>query len=196
MSFIKTFAPLLVLGALSGLPRPAAAQEPQLHHVRAGLQLGFAAEGTKLIHAALSAKVFDVGLTRALVEEVERTIQDAKKSSDRAQALLAEGQAGLEPEYEKLRAAIKRAEDQAMKLKQVLAQETQGLEAEDQEGGGLDARDDGEAPAAQPKWTLLKDETGWLYLDLVDARGLQQKLGGKVKAPGLSAPPKPKSKRG
>lgn len=174
----------------------AAAQEPQLHHVRAGLQLSAAAEGTKLIHAALSAKIFDVGLTRSLVEEVERSIQDAKKSSDRAQALLSEGQASLEPEYEKLRAAIKRAEDQAMKLKQVLTEETQGLEAEDQEGGALDARGDGDTPPAQPKWALLKDETGWLYVDLSDARGLHQKLGGKVKAPGLSAPAKPKSKRG
>lgn len=174
---------------------PAYAQEPDLHHVRAGLQLAQAAEGTKLIHAALSAKVFDVGLTRALVEEVQRSIQDAKKSSDRAQALLPESKQSLEPEFEKLRAIIKRAEDQSAKLQSVLAQETQGLEAEDQEGGSLDARDEGEAPASQPRWNVLKDETGWLYLDLADARAAHQKLGPKLKVPGLSAPPKPKAKR-
>lgn len=181
--------------AASLAARSAEAQEPDLHHVRAGLQLTAAAEGTKLIHAALSAKIFDVGLARALVEEVERSIQDAKKSSDRAQALLPESKQPLEAEFEKLRALIKRAEDQAAKLKAVVAEETRGLEAEDQEGGGLDARDDGEAPASQPRWNVLKDATGWLFLDLSEARGLHQKLGAKLKAPGLSAPPKPKSAR-
>lgn len=177
------------------LGSPASAQEPDLHHVRAGLQLASAAEETKLIHAALSAKVFDVGLTRSLVEEVARSIQSAKQSSDRAQALLPEAKQSLEAEFEKLRGVIKRAEDQAAKLRAVLTQETQGLEAEDQEGGALDARADGDEPAAQPRWNVLKDETGWLFLDLSEARALHQKLGPKLKAPGLSAPPKPKSKR-
>ncbi len=189
------FCALILLASLAHVGR-ASAQEPDLHHVRAGLQLASAADGTKLIYAALSAKIFDVGLTRSLVEEVERSVQDAKKSSDRAQALLPESKQSLEAEFEKLRTVIKRAEDQVQKLKQVLTEETQGLEAEDQEGGALDARDDGAAASAQPKWSLLKDEAGWLYLDVSDARGLHQKLGPKLKAPGLSAPPKPKSKRG
>lgn len=192
---MRTYA--FLLGALCAtLPVTARAQDSGLHHLRAAAHLNFAMESTKLLNAAIGAKAFDATLSKALAEELKRAVADAKRSTDRASALLDEKQSKLEADFGKLREQIVRAEKQAEKVKTVLDEQTKGLEADEGDGGNpaLVSKRGAEAEAG-PDWALMRDEAAWLYYDVSETRALHAKLSRRLRPPALRAPKKPKKKR-
>lgn len=180
--------------ALGAVPSIALAQDAGPHHVRAGARLALADEDTKLLFAVMTAKVFDVELTKTLSADLKKAISEAKSSIFRASAL-AEDQK-LEADFKKLQDALKRAEDAQAKLDGDIKSETSGLKFEGDDNEDIEAAA-GSKPeeAKQPNWELLKDGAGALYKEIGEARSIHGKLAKALKTPALKAPPPPKAKK-
>ena len=190
----------MLLAGATLAPASALAQDAGLYHAQSGTLLTYAETETRVLYAVLTAQEFDVELTRSMVEELKRSIADAKKSVDRSTALLSESQQKLAPDFQKLREGVKAAEDQVVKLAADIQTEVKARASDDDsnEGepvpeGGAEAAEKEKGPP--PNWQLLKDGAGWLAIDLAAARSLHAKLAKSVKMPALAGPPKPKTKR-
>jgi hypothetical protein len=171
---------------LVALPAVAFAEDAGPHHVRAGIQLGAADEQLKLLYAVITAKEFDVELSKTLSADIKRAVGDAKSSAFRASALLGDAEKKAEPDFKKLQDGMKRVEDATAKLDEDLKEETAGLKPDE------DAEESEEAK--MPSWELLKDDAGALAKEISDARALHSKLAKMIKLPQLKAPPPPKKK--
>jgi hypothetical protein len=180
--------------ALGAVPSIASAQDAGPHHVRAGAHLALADEDTKLLFAVMTAKVFDVELTKTLSGDLKKAIAEAKSSVFRASALTEDQK--LEADFKKLQEALKRAEDAQAKLDGDIKAETSGLTVAEDDNPDLEAAAGSKPEAAkQPKWELLKEGAGALYKEIGDARALHGKLAKALKTPALKAPPAPKAKK-
>ncbi|MBI2372564.1 MAG: hypothetical protein HYV07_01065 [Deltaproteobacteria bacterium] len=191
MKRILTTLGLVALAA--ALPNAALAQNAELYHAHATNSLVFAESEAKVLYGVIAAKVFEPDLSKSTLSEIKKAVLDAKKSTDRAKALLDEKQAKIDPEFEKMRAVFAALETQLEKTKELVSDQTKGLAVADE--GSLEAKGPAEEKAAvQPDWQAMKDQASWLFLDLTEAlkkhRDLAKKLGGS-----LPAPAKPKAKR-
>ena len=185
---------ILSFTAVLGASSDAFAQGHELHYAQAGALLAYGQSELNLLFAALTAKEFDPKLTKDTVAELERTLNDAKKRVDRATALLPESLEKNQPEMEKLRAAIKQCEDTLAKLGNDITEQTGAPEESDVELGSRPEEELDEAPP-QRDWELLKRGTGWLAVDLGDARKKYSALARKLKLKSMKSPPKPRGKR-
>lgn len=190
---------ILALGVCFGVTQSseALAQSHDLQYAQAGALLTYAQAELNLLYAALTDKQFDPKLTKDTIDELNRSLQDAKKRIDRTIALLPENKAKAEPDLEKLRAQIKTCQDSLTKLANDIEEQTAA--PSDEEGGlGEPKTNDDELPAeegAQRDWELLKRGTGWLGVDLAAARKSYARLARKVGVRRIKTPPKPRGKR-
>lgn len=181
----------------SAVPLAAFAQDSGPYHARAGTQLAQADEELKIFYAVLNAKIFDVEISKTLLDDLKSSLDEAKSSSFRAMALLDEKQSKLEPEFKKLQDALKRAQDAAKKLADDTQKETANLKVEEEDTSGLApaAGSKPDEPQKGPDWDLLKADAGAAYQPIAEARSIYGKLAKQVKMPPLKAPPAPKAKK-
>ena len=173
---------------------PARAQDHTLHYVQAGALLTYAQAETRILYAVVSAREFDPKLTKDIIQELRRTVGDAKRRVDRSATLLPEKLAAYEPKIMKLRDAVRQAEDQLTKLANDVDEQTKSLtEEEETELGIQEVEDEGGPP--QVDWDLLKKGVSWLAKDINDARSDYFRLAKKLKLPSLRSPPKARGKR-
>lgn len=182
---LSTLGTLAVVASAS----PAWAQGADLHYAQAGALLSYGEAEIRILYAALSAKEFDPSITKSVVDELNRSLNEAKKRVDRTIPLLEEKDKALEPEMLKLREAIKKCEDELTKLNTDIEEQT-GAKGDDEE-----KKDDDDEERPQTDWELLKRGTSWLNVDIGNAKTAYAALAKKMKAPTLVAPPKPKGKR-
>ncbi len=185
------FAFTLALGATTSQAR---AETHGLYFSQAGALLAYADAELKVLYGALTAKEFDPKLTKDTVAELDRTLASAKRSVDRSIALLPESQSKVAPELEKLRTAIKQCEDALNKLGNDITEQTGSTEETEAELGARPEENLDEEPP-QRDWELLKRGTGWLGVDLKDARGKYGAVARKLRLKSLRSPPKPRGKR-
>lgn len=184
-----------LFAGLAAMATPARAQGPELQFAQAGALLAYAEAEVRLLYASLIAREYDPALTKSLIDELKRTLGDAKTRVDRTSALLDEKDAKLEPELLDLREKIKRIEGSLAKLAANIQEQT----APKAEPAGLESKktadedEDDEPPVRD--WELLKRGAGWVAVDLEAARGSYAKLTKKLKMPNLVLPPKPKGAR-
>lgn len=181
---------LALLGSSPGL---AHAEDAALHHVQSGALLAYAEAEVKILYAAIAAKEFDPELTKAILKELERTINGAKKSVDRTLSLLTSEDSKGEPELQRFRDLVKGAETQLGKLTTDVEEQT-APEEEAKSGPREGEEDEGKEPIKRD-WELLKTGTGWLYVDLLACLEAQARLIKKLDVKPLAAPPKPRAKR-
>lgn len=181
----------VTLGAAS---TEARAEAYDLYFAQAGALLQYAQGEINILYGALTAKEFDPKITKDTVEELDRTLSAAKRSVDRVIALLPEDLGKNAPDLEKLRASIKQCEDALNKLGNDITEQTGSTEEAEAELGSRPDEDLEEAPP-QRDWELLKRGTGWLSVDLDDAKAKYNGLARKLKLKGLKSPPKPRGKR-
>lgn len=185
--------------AVMGLAKPAQAQDHSLHFAQAGALLDYSDAELRILYAAVTAREYDPKVTKETVEELKRALGDAKRYAGRASTLLPEKLAKHEPQVEKLRSAISAAEDQLTKLATDIDEQTKSLTSGDEEvelGSRAEAEDaEGAAEPATVNWDLLKSGTGWLSVDVGEARKMYKGLAGKLGVRSLPAAPKPRGKR-
>lgn len=182
---LSTFASLAILAQAP----TAAAQGADLHYAQAGALLTYAESEVRILYAALSAKEFDPSITKSVIDELTRALNESKKRVDRTIPLLDEKDKAVEPDMLKLREAIKKCEDELTKLNTDIEEQT-GAKGDDEE-----KKDDDEEERPQTDWELLKRGTSWLSQDIGNAKTAYAALAKKLKLPTLAAPPKPKGKR-
>ncbi len=180
--------------ALGAVSTEARAEAYDLYYAQAGALLVYAQGELNILYGALTAKEFDPKITKDTVAELDRTLSAAKRSVDRVIALLPEELGKNAPELEKLRASIKQCEDALTKLGNDITEQTGSTEETEAELGSRPEEDLEETPP-QRDWELLKRGTGWLAVDLKDARGKYSSLARKLKIKALKTPPKPRGKR-
>ena len=183
------FVSLLLAPALAATGT-ANAQNAGLHHAQSGALLGYADAEIKVLYAALTDRQFDLELVERLIAELDRTVTDAKRSTDRSTDLLDEKQAKLRPELEKIRKLLVAAEKELGMLKSDI--EGQVKPFLKQLEGDDDERDGVPEAAPEPDWERLKAHAGWIASDVGGAAKLHGKLSKKLKGPRLRTPPKPK----
>lgn len=189
----STLSPLLLLLATAAAPATALAQDSGLHHARAGAMLAAADENTKILYAVLTARVFDVEISKTLLSDIKRAVGEAKSSAFRAAQLLEDEKASAE--VAKLDESIRAIEASFTKLDADVKAETKDMKIDEDNPDIAPAAGSKPAEEAkQPNWDLLKDDIGALYADVSAARALHGKLAKVVKAPALKAPPAPKKK--
>jgi hypothetical protein len=181
------FGSLLAVALFSA--NVARAEEAHLYHAQSGALLAFADAEVMILFNALLAKEFDPEIVKGLLKDLERSVNDAKRSVDRTRIVL--GDEKLEPEFVKLLDVIKRAESQVTRLSTDIEEQTGEKEEEPS-----DHRND-EEPEEPKKadWNLLKNDAAWLYQDIKDARAQHATVGKKLKGAPLKAPPKASGKR-
>ncbi|MBK6683534.1 MAG: hypothetical protein IPG45_03610 [Deltaproteobacteria bacterium] len=182
---LSSFAALAILAQAPA----ASAQGADLHYAQAGALLTYAEAEVKILYAALSAKEFDPSITKSVIDELNRALNESKKRVDRTIPLLDEKDKAAEPDMLKLREAIKKCEDELTKLNTDISEQT-GASDDDE-----DKKDDEEEERPQTDWELLKRGTSWLSQDIATAKTAYGALAKKLKLPTLAAPPKPKGKR-
>ncbi|MBK8012595.1 MAG: hypothetical protein IPK13_14690 [Deltaproteobacteria bacterium] len=186
-------------------PRDAQGQDVDLHFTQVGGQLERADGDLRVLNASVSAKVFDPALAQAVIKELEAAFAAAKKSTDRSTALLSDSQRKFEPEMLKLREAIKACEDQLRLLATDIDEQTGAAgdddgDEEDEPSTALSGTDDLERAANAPDkvkadWALLRASTGWLGVDLSEARDKYKRIARGLKLKPYPYPKKPKGKR-
>lgn len=166
----------LIVALLIGIATPAAAQDHRLHLGQAGALLDYAEFESRLLYAAVTARVFDLSLTQSTVEELNRSLTAAKKSLDRADALLPEGEESASKAILSIRNQLVQAERQLQAFSDLLQAEAAALDDEDAEVE--------EGEARQTDWQGLKSGAGWLAKDVRTAlsghRGLAKRMGIRV----------------
>ncbi len=185
---------VLGLGLVFGmavLSKDARAEDAVLHHAHSGALLLYSEAEAVILYNSFLAKEFDPDLAKTVLKELERSLNDAKKSIDRTRLVV--GDQKLEQEFAKLLDIMKRAETQLRDLSTDVEEQTGQKESEPS-----DHKDelDGEEKTTTHDWALLKNEASWLHQDIKDARAFHQMLGKKVKGTPMKPPPKPSGKRG
>lgn len=174
----------LAFAAVLAGPATAAAQNHDLHMAQAGALIDYAKVETRLLYSVMSARVFDLALANASVEELARTLSAAKKSLDRTDALLPESMSGQSPRILKVRDQLVRAERQLEAFKSLLEQETAAMSAEEDEED--EEAEEGEEPR-RTDWAGMKTSVAWLAKDVgsVDASysTLAKSMGIRLKTP-------------
>lgn len=190
---MRSTLPSLLLLALPLVPGLAVAQDAALYHARSGAMLSAADEDTKILYAVLTAKVFDVELSKTLLGDIKRAVGEAKSSAFRASQLIEDQK--VSAEVAKLDESIRAIEASHQKLDADMKAETKDMKIdEDNPDIAPAAGSKAEEAGKQPNWDLLKDGIGALYADIGAAKALHGKLAKLVKAPALKAPPAPKKK--
>lgn len=190
----------LVLPLVAGLflvAKTAEAQQSSMYYAQCGALLAYSDAQIRLLYAAVGAKEFDAALTKGVIKELERSLEVAKRSSDRAASLLTDKEAKFEPKLLKIRDAIKQAEGQLKAFATDVEEQTGSLgnSEGDEEDGPLVNDTDDEATPNKTDWSLLKTGVGWLGVDLKAARTLHRKLAGKLALRSMKYPPSPRGKR-
>lgn len=186
---------LFLIAALAA-PGVALAQDAAgLHFARSGAMLGAADEDTKILFAVVTAKVFDVELTKTVMSDLKKALGEARGSAFRASQLLEDQKAS--GEVAKLDDAIKTIEASFQKLDADIKAETKDMKIDEDNpdiapAAGAKAPEEGAGKV--PDWELLKNDIGTVYADIGAAKSLHGKLSKVVKAPALKAPPAPKKK--
>jgi hypothetical protein len=177
----------LAAGALSTNAR---AEDAFLHHAHAGALLAYAEQEVQILYATFLAKEFDPELAKTLLKELERSLNDSKRSVDRTRLILGEDK--MEPELTKLLDLVKRAESQLRDLSTDVEEQTGSKE---EESDHRDELSDEEKSGPKRDWGLLKNGASWLYQDIKDARAFHGNVGKKLKGGPLKMPTKPSGKR-
>lgn len=187
-----------LIAALGLAANVAQAQNSSLHHAQAGALLAYASADVTIVHGAVTSRQFDLSLTESLVNELVRTLRDAKRSTDKAADLLDEKQENLRPDLEKVRTVLVRAEKECAKLKNAIETEVKPyIEASlEEESDELAAPTGAKPEVTEPRWDAIKTTIGWLSVDVAEAQKLHAAVGKKLKGPKPTAPKKPKGKRG
>lgn len=179
---LKTLS--LVIGlvfACSGLAR---AQTHKLSYMQAGVALEYAEKETRILYAAVTAKQFDLGFTKAIVGQLEASLNESKSNVSRAESLLPEKLGRMSAQLEKVRERLVAAETQLEKLAAAIEEETKVLTIEDEE----------EAAELPPTdWKLLETQTRWLSEDIRMAVRDHKKI---LNGLGVRMPPAVKKPRG
>ncbi|MEO1232888.1 MAG: hypothetical protein AAFZ18_28740 [Myxococcota bacterium] len=172
--------------AIATLPGVTLAQSHDLPFVQAGASLGHAEMEVRILHAAITAKNFDLGFTKATLEEVGTALRKAKTSIDRAETLLPEKLTKMGSRLLAVREKIVAAESQLDQLGAAIVTETRVLTIEDED----------EAAELPPtNWGMLERQTGWLAVDVAAAAGAYGKLRGPLKVKVLKKVRAPRGKR-
>lgn len=175
---------LVSLGAFG--PAAAHAQGHELPFAQAGAALEYADAEARILHAAVTAKQFDLGFTKQVLEELEKALAEAKRSVDRAETLLPDNLAKMSEKLLELRDKVVAAETQRERLATLIADETKVLLAEDEE----------EAAELPPTdWKLLEGQAAWLAVDVDAASAAHSQIARALKAPMPKAVRRPKGKR-
>lgn len=185
VSMPKMLSATLALG-LASAALPAAAQDHALPYVQAGAALDYAEQEVRVLHAAVTAKQFDLGFTEQALAELEHALAHAKRNIDRAETLLPTKMSKLGEKVLEVRAKVVAAETQLAKLKQIIEEQTKVLTVEDEE----------EAAELPPTdWKLMERETGWLAVDIGHAMKAHRMLERRLGARALKPVRKPRGKR-
>jgi hypothetical protein len=181
---------LFVSLAAVAIAGTARAEEAHLYHAQSGALLAYADAATTIIYNALLAKEFDPEIAKTLIKDLERSVNDAKRTIDRTRIIL--GDEKLEPEFTKLLDIVKRAESQVTRFGTDIEEQTGEKEPE-----ASDHRDDdAEEEPKKHDWTLLKNDAAWLFQDIKDARTAHAAVGKKLKgSTPMKTPPKAAGKR-
>ena len=188
------FAAVMVCGV--GLARPAQAQDYSLAYAQAGALLTYSEAELRVLYAGVTAREYDPKIIKDTIAELKRAIGDAKRQVGRVGTLLPDDLSKHQPEVEKLRLSISKAEDQLTKLTNDIDEQTKALAGDDAEpelGERAEADEGDEAPKVD--WELLKAGIGWLNVDVGEAKKLYAGVAKKLKMAGLKVPPKPRGKR-
>jgi hypothetical protein len=151
---------LLTMAWILGTSATATAQDHTLHMAQAGALIDYAEFETRLLFNAVTARIFDPDITQSAAEELGRTLAAAKKSLDRADALLPESKAGASKGILKIRDNLVQAERQLQSFSGLLEAQIAALsgdESEEEEEGE-------EGPKAD--WNALRASAVWLAADV------------------------------
>lgn len=184
MASVHLSSSLLLAVGLLALPGPARAQTHVLPYAQAGAALEYARAEARILYAAVTAKQFDLGFTRAILEQLETALAEAKRNVDKAETLLPEKMAKRSDALLALREKIVAAETQRAALLAAVTEETKVLTVEDEE----------EAEDLPPTdWRRLERETKWLAADVRAAASAHGKL---VRPLGVRTPKRVPEARG
>lgn len=176
----------LTLFAMTLAPASGLAQNHKLPFVQAGASLSYAKTEVRILYAAITAREFDLGFTKATLEQVEQALAKAKRSLDRSETLLPENMSKLSSRLLAARENVVAAEGQLEKLGAAVVEQTKSLTVEDED----------EAAELPPTdWKLLEQETGWLWVDVTAAASAHAKLTQPLKVKPLKKVRKPRGKR-
>lgn len=185
MTTTKLLIPAVSALALFAAAAPASAQTHHLPYVQAGVSLDYAESEVRILYAAVTARQFDLGLTKQTLEEVKEGLRDAKVALDRAETLLPEKLAGRSEAVLAVRERVVTAEAQVEKLAEAIVEQTRVLTEEEEDVEDLPPTD----------WKLLERQTGWLAVDVAAARTAHGRLGPALKARMPKKVPRPRGKR-
>jgi hypothetical protein len=171
----------------------ARAEDAFLHYAQSGALLSYAEAEVQVLYAAFSAKEFDPELAKVLLKELDRSLNDAKKSADRAQVLV--GDEKIEPEFTKLMDLVKRCETQLRDLTNDVEEQTGAKESDEPKDHRDDVEPNDDASGPKHDWALLKNGAAWLFQDIKDARAHHAAMGKKLKGGPIKPPAKPSGKR-
>lgn len=186
----KKLVVLSALALVAGTAGSARAEDAHLYHAQSGALLTFAEAEITILYNVLLAKEFDPEIVKGLLKDLERSVNDAKRTIDRTRIIL--GDEKLEPEFTKMLDIVKKAESQVTRLATDVEEQTG-----EKEEAPSDHREEPEEEAPKNRdWNLLKNDASWLFQDLKDARAAHAALAKKLKgvAP-MKTPPKATGKR-
>lgn len=185
MSHVKLLTSTLFLGLLAA-PAAASAQSHDLPFAQAGAALDYAGMEVRVLNAAIKAKQFDLGFTKATLAQIEAALAEAKRNVDRAETLLPEKLSSKSKPVLALREKIVAAETQREALTMAVVWQTKVLTVEDED----------EAAELPPTdWKLLERQTGWLAQDVSAASSAHKKLMRPLKVSVPKKVAKPRGKR-
>jgi hypothetical protein len=187
MDMKATIGTVLALGLVLGA-QTARASEHELYYAQAGAMLDYAGAEVRILYAAVTQRIFDPTITRQASDELERTLEQAKRQVRRTGALLPESMSKHEDAVGALEEQIIGAERQLEKFDTIVEAAITALTADE------DELEEGEEPP-ETDWAALRSSCAWLAKDIEKAKrthaGVARRLGMKP----LRSPPTPRGER-